>query len=50
VDYPLAGKSATSDGISLELASLEEGSHDLCVRAVSGGALTSNYVNISFIY
>ena len=42
--------SMTTNQIRLELANLSEGAHDVYVRAVSGGNLTSNYTQISFIY
>jgi hypothetical protein len=48
--YPLAGKGATSENIKIVFDGLTEGAHDLYVRAVSGGGLTSNYIQISFIY
>ena len=44
------GSSMTSNSINLDLKNLEEGAHDVFVRAVSGGNLTSNYIQISFIY
>lgn len=40
----------TVSNIQLKLANLSEGAHDLFVRAVSSGNLTSNYIQISFIY
>jgi hypothetical protein len=42
--------SMTISNIRLNLANLTEGAHDLFVRAVSSGNLTSNYIQISFIY
>ena len=42
--------SMTTNQIRLELSNLSEGAHDVYVRAVSGGNLTSNYTQISFIY
>lgn len=42
--------SMTISNIRLSLANLTEGAHDLYVRAVSSGNLTSNYIQISFIY
>lgn len=44
------GSSMTSSSIRLDLKNLTEGAHDVFVRAVSSGNLTSNYVQISFIY
>ena len=40
----------TTSQIKLELPNLTEGAHDVYVRAVSSGNLTSNYIQISFIY
>ena len=42
--------SMTTSQIKLELPNLTEGAHDVYVRAVSSGNLTSNYIQISFIY
>ena len=41
--------SMTASNIRLTLSNLTEGAHDLFLRAV-GGNLTSNYIQISFIY
>jgi hypothetical protein len=46
---PLSSGTSTNQ-ILLNLANLTEGAHDVYVRAVSGGNLTSNYTQISFIY
>lgn len=40
----------TTNQIMLELSNLTEGAHDVFVRAISSGNLTSNYTQISFIY
>lgn len=43
--------STNSQQITLSLANLEEGAHDIYVRAFSaGGNLSSNFIQISFIY
>lgn len=40
----------TTSQITLTLDNLTEGAHDVYVRALSSGNLTSNYIQISFIY
>ena len=42
--------SMTTNQIRLDLTNLSEGPHDVYMRAISSGNLTSNYIQVSFIY
>jgi hypothetical protein len=42
--------SGMANQIQLPLGNISEGAHDVYLRARSGSALTSNYIQVSFIY